>query len=189
MLYTESWKQYSHEDITSHTKNTFFLTSHGAMLAILTGISSVLIKMEPLLLNNFKLYLGLILLGVFSSIIGMIGLIINRYWKQVNDVHRAMINVRWLTARAVEVELDLHTIGVASLEHEWRKHIKISNDKYYPFTNHSKLSEHNISSTFTIGGFDSIHGVIKSISFLWAIVVFCGINILSVSIWIALYSY
>lgn len=54
VMYTEALKQYTHEDVMSHTKNTFFLSSQGAMLAVLTGIFSVLIKLKPFVIKNFS---------------------------------------------------------------------------------------------------------------------------------------
>jgi len=186
-LYSEAWGQYTHEEAMSHNKNTFFLSAHGAMLAILTGLASVLIKMEPLTYNCATIYFGALILGFLTILISILGLNINKYWYHVNQAHRSVAIARWLSARAIEVESGVSDIGPASLEHFWRKHKDVSNENYHPFKNISELEEHHIKAHYKVGGYDSISKVIQIINYLWRTIIVCGACSIVFAAWWAWY--
>ena len=74
VIYSEALKQYTHEDVMSHTKNTFFLSSHGAMLAVLTGISSVVIKIGTICLQSFLNSIRNYIIGFYSGTYRLAGI-------------------------------------------------------------------------------------------------------------------
>lgn len=65
-LYAEAWKQYSHEDNLSQSRNNLFLGVQAAMIAILAGISGSLIGMEPIEIGSHQLWVGFGVLGIFT---------------------------------------------------------------------------------------------------------------------------
>jgi hypothetical protein len=173
-LYTESWKLFIHEEVASQTKNTFFLSSQGAMLAILTGISGIFIKLPPYFVGTKSLYPGIFLLGLLSVAIGIVGIRINRHWKSVNFAHQAYQNLRWLTARAIEYQNNISDIGLASIEHVWRKHRDFSDEDYCHFVEIPELAEHVIKSNRKHLSYRSIESTIKAINVLWGLIILLG---------------
>lgn len=186
IMYSEALKQYIHEDTLSHTKNTFFLSSHGAMLAVLTGVSSVLIKLEPVTYNSISIFYGIILLGFIAILIGILGLTINKYWNSINEAHRAYSHARWLSAIAIETELELTDVGLAGIEHRWKENQKKTDNEFYPFKDVLGLEEHKIKDRHSFEGYDSIGGVIKIINILWLAIIFVALLSVTVNIFFSL---
>jgi hypothetical protein len=186
VLYSESWKQYVHEDSMSHTKNTFFLSSHGAMLAVLTGVSSVLFNIDPFLYKCTTIYYGKAFLGVLAIVIGLIGIRINRYWCDVNEAHRAYTKARWLSAIAIESELKISGFGLANLEHHWKENTDANG--FYPYSDIPELAEHKIDIKHNTEGYDSINAIIKLINILWWTIIICGMLSISFTIGFSFYN-
>src|ERR1700761_6767709 len=98
ILYVETWKEYMHEETIAHSKNTFFLSIHGALLAILSGVSAILVK-SPIVKIDLKVFNpSLFYLSFLTAIIGSLALFINRNWKMVSETHRSYMNIRWFVA-------------------------------------------------------------------------------------------
>lgn len=165
ILYVESWKQYIHEDTLAHSNNTFYLSANGVLIALLTGIASVLAK--------FGIILGPLLFGITAILMSVIGLLICRAWKGVNATHRAHIHMRWITARAIESDLNLERVGMASLEHIWRNK-KHKGDKFYPFEEDPKLKDHGVILLGKLRGYNSIESVTSWLKVIWLIILIFG---------------
>lgn len=118
-------------------------------------------------------------------LIGVLGLRINRYWFLINEAHRVYSYSRWLSAIAIETELKLTDVGLASIENKWKKHNDFSDSAYYPFDSIPELAEHKIKDRHSIEGYDSIGGVIKIINILWWAIIFISLTSVCLSLFFA----
>lgn len=166
-LYIEAWKQYSHEDNISQSRNNLFLAVQAALIAILTGISGVLIRMEPINISSYKINLGI---GILGFIIVFFAFFVHRillHWRSVTKAGQAFLNLRWVTARAIEQEADID--GLATIEEGWYKYSKSNPDSEYhtPFPEYESLRKIQIPTKKKIGGWLSILKVIKVVEQIW----------------------
>jgi hypothetical protein len=76
LMYTEAWKQYSHEDTLGQSRMNIFLAVHAALIAILAAILKPLLDMPPRQIGSHQIYIGLGILGLFAVIIGVFSLLL-----------------------------------------------------------------------------------------------------------------
>lgn len=175
-LYVEAWKQYSQEDNLSQSRNNLFLGVQAAMIAILTGISGLLIRMEPIEICSHRLWVGLGALGVITVTFAVFASCLAAYWKGVTKSGRAYMHLRWIAIRAIEDRVGLHSINLAGMEHNWREFSKSNPGKeYHPFADSESLKQHAVPPLEKVRAWSSILAVIKIVEVLWYFLLGIGV--------------
>ena len=185
-LYVEAWKQYSHEDNLSQSRNNLFLGVQAAMIAILTGISGLLIRMEPIEIGSHRLWVGFGALGIITVTFAVFASRLAAYWKGVTKSGRAYMNLRWIAIRAIEERVGLHSINLAGMEHNWRDFSKSNPGKEYrPFTDSESLKQYAVPPLEKVRAWSSILAVIKIVEVLWYFLLGIGVILIvaTVALW------
>ena len=177
-LYTETWKQYVHEDTIAQTRGTIFTAIFAALVAAL-GALSIQIVLIPcsLFLNTYIFAPGIIALGVVLLISA--SYVLKPLIVAFNDVTRAghrYLNARGASLRVLEATAKLGPFGPATFEDIWRD----LSDGKNPDINISVLSgELQKVSTITTynfkGGFSFLFQIINVLFRIAAFLRFAGI--------------
>jgi len=182
-LYAEAWKQYSHEDNLSQSRNNLFLGVQAAMIAILAGISGSLIGMEPIGIGSHQLWVGFGVLGIFTVTFAVFAGRLAAYWEGVTKSGQAYLNLRWIAIRAIEERVGLHSINLAGMEHDWREFSKSNPGKEYcPFADSESLRQHTVLPLGKVSGWSSIQKVIRIVEMLWCSLFLMGITLIAVTV-------
>jgi len=181
-IYIEAWKQYSHEDNISQSRNNLFLAVQAALIAILTGISSVLIDLKAFKTEPDNFWKGIAILGLVSLIFGIFARLLTLVWKKVTEAGRAFLNLRWVTARAIEEKADIN--GLAVTEDKWYRYSKNNPDAeyYHPFLDSETLKDYKIPTKKRVGGWGSILRVINIVNGLWYFIIAVGALLILISL-------
>ena len=180
-LYAEAWKQYSQEDNLSQSRNNLFLGVQAAMIAILSGISGLLIRIEPIRIGSHQLWVGFGVLGIITVTFAVFAGRLAAYWKGVTKSGQAYMNLRWIAIRAIEERVGLHSINLAGMEHNWREFSKSNPGKeYFPFADSKSLRQHAVPPLEKVRAWSSILAVIKIVEALWYFLLSMGIVLIVV---------
>ncbi|KOF07232.1 hypothetical protein AC739_19545, partial [Planococcus glaciei] len=82
-LYSEAWKQYSHEDNISQKRNNLFLAVQAALIATLTGASGILLKLKALKVGSYELWIGHLALGFILIVFWYFANRLTSFWESV----------------------------------------------------------------------------------------------------------
>jgi hypothetical protein len=176
ILYQEAWKQYSHEDNISQSRNNLFMGIQAALVTILVGVTPFLIGMTPIAVGNKEIPIGIPVLGFILILFSFFATRLTLYWKGVTKAGNAYLNLRWITIRAIEHRVGLSGINLAEIEHKWRQFIRVNPDKnYHPFVESEDLNEHYVAPRGEVGGWDSILRVIDLVKAIWRFLGVMGI--------------
>jgi hypothetical protein len=164
-LYTEAWKQYVHEDQLTHSRMTIYFSVLGGMTAILAASASSIVKIGMISLSLSKVNpawadrdvnFGFFLFGCFALMLGWLSCRVCRMWTHAIKASRQYVNLRWMTAFAVENILGSFGVAQAQLEDKWR-HSPSFKAKFSPFSAdnpfgipHDKFLELRCSLDFSI---------------------------------------
>jgi len=128
LLYTEAWKQYSHEDTLSQHRNTLFYGIQGGLITLF----AVLLKFQ----DNYQ---HDVITGLLLSGISVVGVIISIYWQSVTQAGKAYCNLRWASIRKIEKAANL-PLNITGIEHDWKTFSETSFDDFIPFANDAELN-------------------------------------------------
>lgn len=163
-LYSETWKQYTHEDQIAQTRGTIFTALLTAILAAIGVLSPFVISSPCVDINGYKIYLGLTFLGIFWILVVWFLRAITSSFERVTQAGRGYVNARGATLRIIESIAGLGLIGPSLFEDEWRdKSSKLKdNPKIQVFTNMPDIEGFtNIPRYNFAGGFVFFNEVIK----------------------------
>jgi hypothetical protein len=182
-LYIEAWKQYIHEEKISLSRNNIFLGIQSGLMAVLSGLFVPIFQMKPILFLSRYVSVGPIIWGILAIILSSLSLFILKYWQDVTEVARAYQNLRWFTARAIEVQFGLEPVNIAGIEHEWRELSRgrqnNSKEIYLNFEQLEGMRQHKLPLYRKVGlaGWQSVLNLIKSIKTIWIVVFIIGSSV------------
>lgn len=154
LLYSEAWKQYSHEDTLCQHRNTLFYGIQGGLMTLFAIIST----------KNTQLNLVSLLL---LAIISLVAVFISDYWKSVTQAGKAYCSLRWASIRKIEKEANLSS-SIAGIEQDWKVFSENSLDYFVPFPSEPELNKIKIMSNKKImGGWSSTLKVITILEYFW----------------------
>lgn len=149
-LYNEAWNQYRHEDNLGLKRTQVFTAVQAGLIAVLALITKPLIALPTMAVNSHVLHIGLIVLGSFMVIIGLLSCFLAFVWRSVTNSGRCYLNLRWFPIYAIEKVAKLDDIDIAGLEDRWRKFFKMEENKKKKFKIYDDIEELAINN-FTIG--------------------------------------
>lgn len=153
------------------------------MIAILAGISGLLIRMEPIEIGSHQLWVGFGALGIITVTFAVFASRLAVYWKGVTKSGRAYMNLRWIAIRAIEEQVGLHSINLAGMEHNWREFSKSNpGKKYCPFADSESLKHHAVPPLEKVRAWSSILAVIKIVEVLWYFLLGMGVILIVVTV-------
>ena len=127
IFYSESWKQYIHEDSIFQSRNSMLLTLQGIFAGII-GTVCAIIGNKIFDESQSKIILGSTL--VLTSILSMFLL---RFWMRLTNASGNYVNLRFSNALIIETYLDLADFGLASLEKSMKENISREKKFYEAF--------------------------------------------------------
>ena len=175
-LYDEAWRQYVHEDNLIQSRSNVFFGILAALFAVLAAVSAPIVGIGNLTLDNFTFNLGLTLFGCLATLIGAFSFLISANWKAATEAGREYVNLRWVSAAAIERLADVESIGIATLEKKWRDN-ESQGFKYYPFKDNERLLDLYIPSFSGSRGYASTIAVIRICRVLSGILIVAGLLI------------
>lgn len=182
-LYTEAWKQYNHKDNLSQSRNNLFLGVQAAMIAILAGISGLLIRVGPIWIGSHQLWVGFGVLGIITVTFAVFAGRVAAYWKGVTKSGQSYLNLRWIAIRAIEERVGLHLINIAGMEYDWREFSKSNPEKEYcPFADSEILRQHTVPPLGKVSGWSSMLKVIRIVEMLWYSLLIMGIILIAFTV-------
>jgi hypothetical protein len=177
-LYSETWKQYAHEDQVAQTRGTIFTAILTSILAVLGVLSSSVIQAPCIDFNGYKIYFGLNLLGILWILVIWFLRSLTNSFEKVTLAGRGYVNARGATLRIIESVAGLGLIGPALFEDDWRdKSNKLKNDpKIQVYTNIPNTEKYaNIPRYNFAGGFVFFSEVIKILRRVYLVIQIAGI--------------
>lgn len=184
LMYSEAWKQYSHEDTQGQARMSIFLTVQTALIAILAIISKPLLDMPPRQIGSHQVYIGVGILGLFAVVIGVFSLLLGAIWKSANEAGRLALNLRWIPIAAIERMAGLNDVNLAGLEHKWRGW---TGGVYYPYKDIEELAEEFPLHGHLpkIRGWSAIKLTVCLIQVLFALITIVGFALLGITLWLS----
>lgn len=174
--YVEAWKQYSHEDNLSQSRNRLFWGVQAALVALMTAATSVLTKIDPVSIGDQDLNIGIFLLGLVAVVFGTFGLRLVSDWSAVTMAALGYIRSRRAVIMAVEnaVGLDF-PFALQDMEERWKRFSRDNPGKpYHPFSALKYLKDLEIPCYEKVSGWESLQSVISLAKLLWFLVVVTG---------------
>ncbi len=181
VLYVEAWKQYTLEDNISQRRSNLFLVVQAGLIAILTGVSGWLVRIEPIELGSDRLWVGPILLGVIAVVIAAFVIRLLGYWREVTRAGQVWQKLRWVAIRRIEKEADLCSVTLAGLEKDWIEFSRQNSGReYFPFPDFEELKHDAIPPAVKIEGWQSTLRVIAMVQAFWYVILGIGLALVAV---------
>ena len=182
--YIEAWKQYSHEDNLSQSRNRLFWGVQAALIALLTAATSVLKGIDPVSVVDQDLNIGLFLLGLVAVVFGTFGLHLASDWSGVTKAARGYIRARRAVMMAIENAVGLRfPFALQDMEERWKRFSRDNPGKsYHPFSTLENLEDLEIPCYEKVSGWESLQSVISLAKLLWFLVVATGLFLVIFSI-------
>jgi hypothetical protein len=197
LMYSEAWKQYSHEDIQGQARMSIFLTVQTALIAILAIITKPFLDMPLKQICSHQVHVGKGLLGLFAVIIGVFSLVLGNIWKSVNKAGQIHLNLRWIPIAAIEriaklnhANAGLETINLASFEDKCRTALATQTTAadFSPYSDCDGLEDLKIRRDLTplpkIRGWSAINRTIFVIQVLFGAITLAGFFLLIVVLYL-----
>jgi hypothetical protein len=139
-IYSEAWKQYDHEDNLAQSRTNVIIAVHTALIALLgIAIDPVTTRVQAGLSAEDWFLPGIA--GGIMIIAGIMLVILSLNWRMMTITAQRYINLRWLPVIAIEKLAAVEEIGLASLEHAYRKFSKENPEAdWYPWPETDNLS-------------------------------------------------
>jgi len=185
VLYTETWKQYIHEDQFVQNRGVLFTSLFTAILASMSVFSPLILGIGYAYFYNTKIHLGVILLGLLWFFVTMVLRQLTTYFEKITVAGRGYVNVRSATLRIIEHLAGLDFYGPAVFEDIWRE--KSSNDKDQKkikvLTHTPQLERLSTILPYNFGGsFTFFRDVIKTLRRVYTFFQIAGIILIIVGI-------
>ena len=173
-LYSESWQQYRHEDNLGLKRTAVFLAAQAGLIAIL-GLFASAILQSPSESAGAELHVDKLVAGIAIAIVSVVALMLLGVWRGVTKAGRQYLNLRWISARAIEVIKGLDPWGPAGLEDTWKREAEGADDSgVMLFPRHPALTKYKLQRKVMIRGWNSLEWLMIILSVLWAAVFVAG---------------
>lgn len=138
IIYQEAWNQYSLEASLVHTRNNWHLGIQTAFFIIVATSIEPLLTLEEDLIIFGQVFAGQMILGFLMMLFASIGFLSTRIWGGATRTAKEAANIRWMTAKAIEVNKNLW-INLADIEDYWRHKSKA--ESFFPWKDYPKFLE------------------------------------------------
>lgn len=173
-LYSEAWQQYRHEDDLGLKRTTVFIAAQAGLIAIL-GLFASAILQSPSESGATEPHVDKLVVGIAIAIVSVVALLLLGVWRGVTKAGRQYLNLRWISARAIEVIKGLDPWGLAGLEDSWRRESEGSDESgVMLFPKHPALTKYKLPRKVAIRGWNSLEWLIILLAVLWAAILVAG---------------
>ena len=184
-LYTETWKQYVHEDTIAQTRGTIFTAIFAALVTALGALTFQIVLIPcSLFLYTYIFAPGIIALGVVLWISA--SHVLNPLIVAFDDVTRAghrYVNVRGASLRVLEATAKLGPFGPATFEDIWRDLSDGKNPDIKISVLSGELQKVSTITTYNFkGGFFFLFQIIQVLFRIAAFLRFAGIVLILIGV-------